>query len=70
MTRADGSQPVFRVTRVEQYPKDGFPTAEVYGDIDHAGLRLITCGGVFNRATGHYDDNIVVFAELIVPAVG
>jgi len=70
VTRADGSAPVFRVVRVEQYPKVGFPTDEVYGDIDRAGLRLITCGGVFNRATGHHDDNIVVFAELIDPAVG
>ena len=70
ITRADGSTPVFQVVRVEQYPKVGFPTDEVYGDIDRAGLRLITCGGVFNRATGHHDDNIVVFAELIDPAVG
>jgi len=70
VTRADGSTPVFQVVRVEQYPKVGFPTDEVYGDIDRAGLRLITCGGVFNSTTGHHDDNIVVFAELIEPAVG
>ncbi len=70
VTRADGSAPVFQVVRVEQYPKAGFPTDEVYGDIDRAGLRLITCGGVFNRTTGHHDDNIVVFADLIDPAVG
>lgn len=65
VTREDGTTAVFRVTRVEQYAKDAFPTDEVYGDIDHAGLRLITCGGVFNRAKGSHDDNIVVFAELI-----
>jgi hypothetical protein len=64
VTRADGSTATFGVTRVEQYPKAAFPTDEVYGDIDHAGLRLITCGGVFNRETGSHDDNIVVFAEL------
>lgn len=64
VSRADGTAAVFRVTRVEQYPKEAFPTQEVYGDIDHAGLRLITCGGVFNRRTGSHDDNIVVFAEL------
>ena len=67
VSRADGSAAVFRVTRVQQYSKDAFPTEEVYGDIDHAGLRLITCGGVFNRQTGSHDDNIVVFAELIEP---
>lgn len=65
--RADGSAAVFRITRVEQYSKDAFPTEEVYGDVDHAGLRLITCGGVFNRVTGSHDDNIVVFAELVEP---
>lgn len=68
VSRADGSAAVFRVTSVEQYPKDAFPTDEVYGDIDHAGLRLITCGGVLNRQTGSHDDNIVVFAELIEPS--
>ena len=65
VTRADGSQPVFRVTRVAQFPKDQFPTKLVYGNIDHAGLRLITCGGSFNSQTGHYEGNIVVFADLI-----
>jgi Sortase domain len=68
VTRKDGSSPVFRVTRVEQFPKDQFPTKLVYGNIDHAGLRLITCGGTFNRQTGHYEDNIVAFADLVAPA--
>ena len=67
VTRADGSRAVFRVTRVQEYAKTAFPTAEVYGDIAYAGLRLITCGGSFNRQTGHYEDNIVAFAELVVP---
>jgi hypothetical protein len=65
VTRADGSKPTFRVTRVEQSPKDQFPTKLVYGNIEHPGLRLITCGGSFNSQTGHYEDNIVVFADLI-----
>ncbi|TFV60168.1 class F sortase [Geodermatophilus sp. DF01-2] len=64
VTRADGQTAVFAVERVEQYPKDEFPTQRVYGDIDHAGLRLITCGGAFDPATGHYRDNIVVYARL------
>jgi hypothetical protein len=70
VSRADGSVAVFRITAVEQYPKDAFPTDVVYGDIDHAGLRLITCGGVFNPQTGSHDDNIVVFAELQEPGTG
>jgi len=68
VTRKDGTRPVFRVTRVEQFPKDRFPTTLVYGNIEHAGLRLITCGGSFNRQTGHYEDNIVAFADLVAPA--
>lgn len=65
--RADGSQPTFRVSRVSRFAKDQFPTSSVYGDLDHAGLRLITCGGTFDGQTGHYRDNIVVFAELVGP---
>lgn len=67
VNRADGSQPTFRVSRVATYPKDRFPTASVYGNLDHAGLRLITCGGSFDSQTGHYRDNIVVFGDLTAP---
>ena len=68
LTRADGSKPVFRITRVAQFPKNRFPTQQVFGNIDHAGLRLITCGGSFNSQSGHYEDNIVAFADLVRPA--
>ena len=62
--RTDGSTATFEVDEVRRYAKDDFPTRTVYGDIDHAGLRLLTCGGAFDDATGHYLDNIVVFASL------
>jgi hypothetical protein len=65
VTRQDGSTPVFRVTRIAEFPKNQFPTNLVYGNIDHPGLRLITCGGTFNRQSGHYEDNIVAFADLV-----
>jgi sortase (surface protein transpeptidase) len=65
VTRADGTVATFRIDEVAQYPKDDFPTDRVYGDIDHAGLRLISCGGQFNKRTGHYEDNIVAFATLV-----
>lgn len=61
--REDGSVAVFVVSRTEDYVKSAFPTDTVYGDIDHAGLRLITCGGL-DPETGTYEDNVVVFAEL------
>jgi sortase (surface protein transpeptidase) len=62
--RADGSTARFTVLRVERYPKDNFPTGEVYGDVDSAQLRLITCGGEFDAAARSYRDNIIVFAEM------
>lgn len=65
ITRADGSLAVFAVDEVRRYPKDRFPTRLVYGDTDHAALRLITCGGAFDRVNGHYRDNVVVLAFLI-----
>ena len=62
--RSDGSTAMFAVTTVQRYAKNKFPSAAVYGAIDHAGLRLITCGGAFDDTTGHYRDNIVVYATL------
>ena len=62
--RADGRMAMFTVTKVDRYPKDAFPSDAVYGAIDHAGLRLITCGGDFDSRSGHYADNIVVYASL------
>jgi sortase (surface protein transpeptidase) len=63
--RADGTVATFTVDRVEKHSKDDFPTDEVYGDIDHAGLRLITCGGAFDEDSGDYRDNIIVFASIV-----
>lgn len=64
VARADGPVATFVVDRTVRYPKDDFPTDEIYGDIDHAGLRLITCGGVFDPDAGSYQDNTVVYASL------
>ena len=55
----------FVVTRVARHPKSSFPTAAVYGPTTGPELRLITCGGSFDRAAGSYADNVVVWA---VPA--
>ncbi|MGH3951887.1 MAG: class F sortase, partial [Pseudonocardiaceae bacterium] len=63
--RADGTTAVFRVDRTVRYPKNHFPTLEVYGNLDHAGLRLITCGGEFDFSQRSYEDNIVTYATLI-----
>jgi hypothetical protein len=60
--RADGSTVGFTVTRVERAAKGEFPTGAVYGPTPDAQLRLITCGGSFDRAAGSYADNVVVYA--------
>ncbi|MEO5834233.1 MAG: class F sortase [Nakamurella sp.] len=65
VTRSDNTVAVFQVDGVREYQKAQFPTLQVYGNLDHAGLRLITCGGAFNNDTGHYESNIVVFASLV-----
>ncbi len=62
--RADGTMAVFTITGVRMYDKDRFPTAAVYGPVRDAELRLITCGGVFDRSLGSYLSNVVVFARL------
>jgi sortase (surface protein transpeptidase) len=60
--RSDHSTVTFRVTAVQAYQKDHFPAQAVYGATPDAELRLITCGGAFDSATGHYLSNIVVYA--------
>ncbi|NIH87486.1 class F sortase [Amycolatopsis granulosa] len=62
--RADGTTAVFTVYRVERYPKSAFPTDDVYGDTAGPELRMITCGGAFDRSTRNYEDNIVAYARL------
>ena len=64
VTLADGITAVFRVTGVREYSKSRFPAKAIYGTTDFAALRLITCGGAFDYATGHYLSSTVVFASL------
>jgi sortase (surface protein transpeptidase) len=64
VTRKDGKTAVFTVTRVARFSKSRFPSQTVYGPIDHAGLRLITCGGTYDAARRRYLDNVIVFAKL------
>ncbi len=60
--RADRSMAAFRVVAVRLYAKSNFPTAAVYGPAPVAELHLVTCGGTFDYATGHYLSNVIVFA--------
>ena len=64
VTRADASVATFKVMAVTAYPKKAFPTHRVYGDVNRAELRLITCAN-WNSTTREYDDDVVVFAQLV-----
>ncbi|MGW6013475.1 class F sortase [Streptomyces sp. NPDC055210] len=61
--RADGRTAIFTVDAVRMYEKARFPSREVYGARKRPELRLITCGGVYDRHSG-YKSNVVVFAHL------
>jgi sortase (surface protein transpeptidase) len=63
--RADGRTAVFRIDSVERVEKDRFPTQRVYGDPGYAAIRLITCGGRFDRGSGHYTDNVIAYGHLV-----
>ncbi|WP_219461477.1 class F sortase [Nonomuraea rhizosphaerae] len=58
--RSDGKTVEYKVDSVEQVHKDKFPANRVYGG---NGLKLVTCGGKFDYATGEYLDNIIVYAS-------
>ena len=64
VTLANGDTVHFTVTSVHEYSKAHFPASEVYGPEPYQALRLITCGGAFDEATGHYLSNIVVYARM------
>jgi len=64
VTGTDGLPVAFSVTRVASYPKTDFATTEVYGPTAVPELRLITCGGTFDRSRRSYTDNVVVFARV------
>jgi Sortase domain len=64
VTRSDGTSVRFTAYRVERFSKSAFPTGEVYGNTEGPELRLVTCGGDFDRSAHSYRDNVVVFARM------
>jgi sortase (surface protein transpeptidase) len=61
--QSDGTTSRFLVGRLEQHPKTALPTSRIWTTATRPLLRLITCGGSFNHATGHYRDNLIVYAS-------
>lgn len=62
---ADGAVTSFAVTKVVEYSKTSFPDQLVYGSHGTQSLQLVTCGGTFDHATGHYESNVVVYSQLV-----
>ncbi|MCD2188139.1 class F sortase [Actinomycetospora soli] len=67
VTRDDGRVITYKVNSVRQYPKDAFPSQDVYGPTTRPEMRLITCGGPFDDSARSYRDNTVVYANQIDP---
>ncbi|MER7466828.1 class F sortase [Streptomyces sp. NPDC097981] len=64
VVRADGIIVTFMVDSVNSFSKAHFPDRQVYSDSPRPELRLITCGGTYDRKARDYMDNVVVFAHL------
>lgn len=63
ITRSDGISARFEVTETRLVEKTEFPTEAVYGPVEGAALRLITCGGTYDQEQRSYRSNLVVFAD-------
>lgn len=70
VTLKDGRVALFQVYSAALYLKADFPTQAIYGYTSWPSLRLITCGGQFDQATGHYLGNTVVFAQYVGQRAG
>ncbi|MEV6397015.1 class F sortase [Streptomyces sp. NPDC051907] len=64
ISRQDGTTATFVVDAVESFSKADFPNDRVYADTPDAQLRVITCGGDYDREAKDYTENLVVFAHL------
>jgi hypothetical protein len=63
ISHSDGTTSRFLVGRLEQHPKTALPTSHIWTPAPGSWLRLITCGGPYRHATGHYLDNLIVYAS-------
>jgi Sortase family. len=64
VTLADGTVARFAVDGLQKGGQGRVPDRVRVRQVRYPSLRLITCGGPFDQATGHYTDNIIVYAHL------
>jgi hypothetical protein len=63
----DGTSMTFVATASERVPKGSLDLDSIFASDGQPLLRLVTCGGGFNRTIRSYDDNIVVTAQPVTP---
>jgi sortase (surface protein transpeptidase) len=63
VTDKAGKTYTFVMERMKQAPKDQLDVEAIWGPTDGPALRLITCGGDFDKATSHYVANVIVWAD-------
>jgi sortase (surface protein transpeptidase) len=61
--RSDGSTGTWVAASSEQTDKDELPVDSIWNSTERPVLRLVTCGGAFDRSIGHYTDNVIVYAD-------
>ncbi len=61
---ATGVRRAFVVTGVETVRKDDLPYERIWAEVEEPVLRLITCGGSYERDNGGYQENVVVYAVM------
>jgi len=61
----DGDLAVFAMDSKEQELKTDLPVDRIWNNTKEPVIRLITCAGEFNRKTGHYLSNLIVYGHLV-----
>ena len=64
VTDAGGRVRRYRVVNAISVPKAYFPVSQVFAPTAASTLVLITCDGPFDRHSGHYKWNVLVFARV------
>ena len=62
--REDGTVASFVITDTERVSQRNFPTEKVYGEVNHAAIRLVTCTGIYDKGLLKYSHNLIVYGEL------
>jgi LPXTG-site transpeptidase (sortase) family protein len=65
ITDAAGKELTFQVVDRQFYPYNNAPLVKIFGPSTEPRLNLITCGGVFDRASHSYDQRLIVFTKLV-----